>query len=248
LLSVAQRRLRGPPRAGSAYKELCNSVASVAALASKKIWSKRIIPLVVESYIGSADDGLQRLNSAVLLHALVNDNRSGDVVRGRIKDVIAVVWIGKHDSDKKVRHEFAEVFVALGAPSAVSLYQEEILSALVSTIESTRSWTVRRQCFRALPPFVSACQESSASSPPPVLLQRAAALVLAEAQKPLMWKGKGSCLEALAAMVQVCVQDVDFVTKALQALCEELTRKVPNRSAKYLSAAGEGRLGGGDLR
>jgi hypothetical protein len=67
----------------------------------------------------------------------------------REKDFIAVVFVGKHDSEKRVRSLFSDVFVSIGAPSAIALFNQEILNSILSHAESN-NWQVRRQCYRAL--------------------------------------------------------------------------------------------------
>lgn len=79
----------------AAFKELSTATASVASFASNKLWDKRIVPLVVDTYLGSGDDASLRFNSGFLLSALTNNNRSIEVVRGRVKDLIGVLWIGR---------------------------------------------------------------------------------------------------------------------------------------------------------
>ncbi len=127
------------------------------------------------------------------------------------------------DAEKRVRSEFSKAFVALDAP--FTLYQEEMLTLVNSTIESTRSWTIRRQCFRALVPLVPQLTE-----PLDVLLEQTEALVLREARSVKKWKGKGASLKALAALACRATAPVEFVAQGVLALCELLSSQARSAS------------------
>ncbi len=68
----------------SAYKELCTAIASVAAFSSEKLWAAKIVPLINDNYFALGDEN-SRFFSGCLLQALSADNRSSEVLRGRLK-------------------------------------------------------------------------------------------------------------------------------------------------------------------
>ncbi len=228
LLNVMTRQMGNV----SAYRELCTAVAAIAAFASDKLWSLKILTLVTDGYFAGEEPA--RFFAGLLMLSLSSDNRSSEVLRRRIKDCIAVVFVGKHDSEKRVRSAFSEVFVGIGAPSAVALYNQEILDVIINAAESPQ-WQVRRQCYRALAVLASSLSAGR---------ERAISLCIKEAQSPKHWKGKGSLLQALATLVSVLVAsgaasgllDETIVTCAA-ALCDEMVKKGPTRSAKYKGTA-----------
>ncbi len=118
----------------------------------------------------------------------------------------------------------------MGAPSAVGLYNQEILDSLLLHSESN-NWQVRRQCYRALAALASSLTGGR---------ERAIAACLKEAQGK-HWKGKGSLLQALATLISVVVATAgshdQMVVASASALCEEMTKKGPTRSQKYKSHA-----------
>jgi hypothetical protein len=67
----------------SAYKELCTAVAAIAAFASDKLWSLKILPLVHDGYFAGEEPA--RYFAGLLMLALSSDNRSSEVLRRRIK-------------------------------------------------------------------------------------------------------------------------------------------------------------------
>jgi hypothetical protein len=142
------------------------------------------------------------------------------------------VFVGKHDSEKRVRSLFNDVFVSIGAPSAVSLYNQEILSAILNNAESN-NWQIRRQCYRALASVASGLTAGR---------ERAIELCLKEAQGK-HWKGKGSLLQALSTLVSVTVttastgSDDALIVSSAAVLCEEMVKKGPTRSQKYKASA-----------
>jgi hypothetical protein len=215
----------------SAYKELCTAVAAIAAFASDKLWSLKILPIVHDGYFAGEEPA--RYLAGLLMLALSSDNRSSVVLCRRIKDCIAVVFVGKHDSEKRVRSAFGEVFVGIGAPSAVALYNQEILNEILTAAESPQ-WQVRRQCYRALAvlaPSMTAGRD------------RAIALCIKEVQSPKHWKGKGALLQALATLISVAIVNApagamdETIVVSAAALCDEMVKKGPTRSAKYKATA-----------
>ena len=224
----------------SAVKELCQAIGSVSGLASNKYWSKKLVPLLFDLYFVKGEVESFRFFSGYLSKSLVNDNRGGDVLKGRLKDVIALVWIGKNDAEKKVRDEFNECFVGLGAPSSVSLYNQEILTVIQNEIVNCKSWEVKRQVFRGLEML------SSHLSGHAGMLNDTVAMVLNEAQSPKHWKGKGSALRSLACLVSVMLAgeevNEDVIVESVFALSDEMSKKGPTRTTKYKTAASKALL------
>jgi hypothetical protein len=68
----------------AAYKELCTAAASVAAFASEKLWSAKIVPLINDGYFALGDEA-SRYYAGCLLQALSADNRSSESLRARLK-------------------------------------------------------------------------------------------------------------------------------------------------------------------
>lgn len=235
LLNVMQRQQGNT----AAYRELCGAMGSIASFASSKLWSKKIIPLVLDHYLNCGDDAQLRMYSGVILHALVNDNRSSERLKTFMKDCIAIVFIGKHDSEKKVRKEFSEVFVGIGAPSSVSLYSDEILSTITTNVESNKSWAVRRQCYRALGVLASSLTNKRVAT---------IELVVRECQASKHWKGKGSMLRALATLISVTVPHISvgeldaLILSSVSALLDEMRKKGPTYTVKYRTTASKSLL------
>ena len=232
LLQVLERHQNN----SSAYKELCTAVASIGSYASSKLWSKRILPLVNNGYFVSGQDD-QRFQAGLMLNALCKDNRSNEVLRSCIGDCIAVTFVGKHDSEKRVRAEFSEVFVGIGAPSAVSLYNQDILAAIRSGTLSS-NWSVRRQCYRALAVVAPSLSEG---------LEPVIEMLIAEGKTPKHWKGKGSLLRALSTMLSVAMPRNapgldELILQSVEMLAGEIVRKGATRPAKYKSSAAKAML------
>jgi hypothetical protein len=228
LLNVMSRQTGN----SSAYKELCTAVASIAAFASSKLWTKKILTLIEEGYFVNGEDQ-SRYHAGLLLNALSKDNRSSEVLRSRIGDVIAVTFVGKHDSEKKVKAEFSEVFVGIGAPSAINLYNQEILAAICKGAESN-NWSVRRQCYRALAVLAGSLTAGREST---------LELLIKEGQANKHWKGKGSLLRALATLISTAIPHAkaggldEMILKSVKVFASEMTKKGPTRTVKYKTTA-----------
>eukprot|EP00003_Mantamonas_plastica_P032461 TRINITY_DN881_c1_g1_i1.p1 TRINITY_DN881_c1_g1~~TRINITY_DN881_c1_g1_i1.p1 ORF type:complete len:715 (+),score=257.03 TRINITY_DN881_c1_g1_i1:1906-4050(+) len=124
---------------------------------------------------------------------------SSDVMRNVMVDVVAVIYLGRFDSEKEVNEKFKEVWeeIAPGEESGVRLYRNEMVELALECIQASR-WSTKKQgaqMFAKVAGYSKAEFSEHLEKVMPVLMQ---------ALRGRLFDGKEKLVEALASIVVAC--------------------------------------------